>query len=587
MFVVFLHTQEGTAAMEKGFSGTHRAAILRGMMENTYDLLVIGGGITGAGIALDAQSRGLRTALVEMQDFAAGTSSRSTKLVHGGLRYLKQLEVKVVAEVGKERAIVYENGPHVTTPEWMLLPIYEGGTFGKLSTSIGLRVYDYLAGVRSSERRKMLNVQETLHKEPLLKRKGLKGGGYYVEYRTDDARLTIEVMKKAVELGAKAVNYTKVEELIYEAGKLVGAVVVDQLSGEAYSIRASRVVNAAGPWVDTLREKDRSRHGKTLHLTKGIHLVFDQKRFPLHQAIYFDTPDGRMVFAIPRDGKAYVGTTDTTYKGDIVHPRMTLEDRAYVLKAVNFMFPELNLTEADVESSWTGLRPLIHQEGKDPSEISRRDEIFISDSGLISIAGGKLTGYRKMAELVVDKVAALRLEDVVRGVREKDDELEERGKLAARTISISTTKSIKISGGDVGGSARYETFVKEKVYLGKKLGLTGQEAEKLVRRLGSNVDEVYAYLAKHRTEAEAYSLEPDVLASLMYAIEREMVVKPIDFFIRRTGALFFDIGWVQRWKEPVIAYMVEYFQWTSEQAKAYSEELEQELRYAVVPLEKE
>ncbi len=181
-----------------------------------FDITIIGGGITGAGIALDAANRGMKVALVEMQDYAAGTSSRSTKLVHGGLRYLKQYEVKMVAEVGKEREIVYENAPHVTTPEWMLLPIHKGGTFGRFSTSIGLRVYDYLAGVKKLERRKMLSSSETLEKEPLVKREGLKGGGYYVEYRTDDARLTIETMKKAVEHGAAALNYVKAEHFIYE-----------------------------------------------------------------------------------------------------------------------------------------------------------------------------------------------------------------------------------------------------------------------------------------------------------------------------------------------------------------------------------
>jgi glycerol-3-phosphate dehydrogenase len=552
------------------FSGLKRTEILQKMAEQRFDLIVIGGGITGAGIALDAQSRGLRTALVEMQDFAAGTSSRSTKLVHGGLRYLKQLDVKVVAEVGKERAIVYENGPHVTTPEWMLLPFYKGGTFGKLSTSLGLRVYDFLAGVKRSERRRMFGPGETLSHEPLLKKNELQGGGYYVEYRTDDARLTIEVMKKAVELGAMAVNYAKVEELLVEDGKLVGVRVVDQMGGResSYSLYASKIVNAAGPWVDTLREMDHSKHGKTLHLTKGVHLVFDQSRFPLRQAIYFDTPDGRMVFAIPRDGKTYVGTTDTNYKGDIVNPRITVADRTYVLHAANEMFPSLGLTEADVESSWTGLRPLIHQEGKDPSEISRRDEIFISDSGLISMAGGKLTGYRKMAETVVDKIAAM---------------LAAEGKAPA-ALPPSRTRTLPISGGDVGGSAKLAPFLQSKVSQGLRLGLTEAEAALLARRYGSNVDAVYELLEQHREEAAERGLPAAVLAALVYAIEREMVVKPADFFIRRTGALFFDIAWAKQWKAPVTAFLAERFGWDEAQTSANTAELEQMLHDAVNPL---
>ncbi|KEF39728.1 glycerol-3-phosphate dehydrogenase [Schinkia azotoformans MEV2011] len=286
------------------FSALNRKEMIGQLKSETYDVLVIGGGITGAGIALDAQTRGIKTALVEMQDFAAGTSSRSTKLVHGGLRYLKQFEVKMVAEVGKERAIVYENGPHVTTPEWMLLPMHKGGTFGKFSTSIGLRVYDYLAGVKKSERRSMLSADQTLEKAPLVKKEGLKGGGYYVEYRTDDARLTIEVMKAAHEKGAALCNYTKVIKLSYENGKVVGALVEDQLTGEQYEIRVKLVVNASGPWVDEIRDLDKSKNGKVLQLTKGVHLVIDQSKFPLKQAVYFDTPDGRMVFAIPREGKA-------------------------------------------------------------------------------------------------------------------------------------------------------------------------------------------------------------------------------------------------------------------------------------------
>jgi len=303
--------------MKATFSGIQRSVLLKEMAGESFDLLVIGGGITGCGVALDAESRGIHTCLIEMQDFAEGTSSRSTKLIHGGLRYLKQFEVRLVAEVGKERAIVYENAPHVTSPIWMLLPIYENGTFGKMTTSFGLKVYDFLAGVRKDEKRSMLTREETLKKEPLLKRDGLKGSGYYVEYRTDDARLTLEVIKEAVVRGTKAINYVKAEELLYdEYGVIVGVRAIDQITGESVDIFAKKVVNATGPWADTIREKDHSKEGKTLHLTKGVHIVFDAKRFPLNNAVYFDTPngDGRMVFAIPRGGKVYVGTTDTNYE---------------------------------------------------------------------------------------------------------------------------------------------------------------------------------------------------------------------------------------------------------------------------------
>lgn len=547
------------------FSGARRGDALQGMEQEVFDVLVIGGGITGAGIALDAQTRGMRTALIEMQDFAAGTSSRSTKLVHGGLRYLKQFEVKMVAEVGKERAIVYENGPHVTTPERMLLPIYEGGTFGLFSTSIGLKLYDFLAGVVRSERRSMLSREEALRREPLLKREGLKGGGYYVEYRTDDARLTMEVMKRAVEAGASVVNYAKAEELVYEGGKLAGVKAVDRIGGGEYTIRARVVVNATGPWVDTLRELDRSKQGKTLRLTKGVHLVFDGARFPLRQAVYFDTPDGRMVFAIPRDGKTYVGTTDTDYSADTAHPTMTVEDRAYIVGAANFMFPELGLTEADVESSWAGLRPLIYQEGKSPSEVSRRDEIFVSPSGLVTIAGGKLTGYRKMGEHIVDLLAK-RLGEQGRG-----------------PFPASRTRTMPISGGDVGGPDGFAGHVARMTEQGVRQGLPRDAAERLARRYGSNARRLFELAAARADEAKLRGMPAELFAEVVYAVEHEMAVTPADFFIRRTGALYFNIAWVQRWKSSVIEAMGDLLGYTDEQRREYEAELEKQLRDAVSP----
>src|SRR5690625_2958603 len=208
-------------------SSHKRAQAIQALQQKELDLLVIGGGITGAGISLDATKRGMNTGLIEMQDFGAGTSSRSTKLVHGGLRYLKQFEVGLVAEVGKERAIVYENGPHVTTPEWMMLPFYKGGTFGPLSTNIGLRIYDFLAGVKKQERRKMLKPEEALTKEPLLQPKQLKGAGYYVEYKTDDARLTIEVLKKSIQVRTNSLNYIKTTTILDEDKDRINGVLTE------------------------------------------------------------------------------------------------------------------------------------------------------------------------------------------------------------------------------------------------------------------------------------------------------------------------------------------------------------------------
>lgn len=545
----------------KQFSVFNRAKHLEQMAAQQLDILVIGGGITGAGIALDAAARGLKLGLIEMQDFAGGTSSRSTKLVHGGLRYLKQFEIGVVAEVGKEREIVYENGPHVTTPEWMLLPLYKGGSFGKFSTSIGLRVYDFLAGVKKHERRKMLSVEQTLAKEPLLKRDGIKGGGYYVEYRTDDARLTIEVMKKASELGSLAVNYAKAEHLIYDAQKkVIGVAVRDLLSGKLYEIHAKKIINATGPWVDDIREMDNSKKGKTLRLTKGVHLVFDNSRFPLGQAVYFDVPDGRMVFAIPREGKTYFGTTDTNYTSDTVNPVTTEADRKYLIDAANQMFPSLKLTLKDIESSWAGLRPLIQQEGKDPSEISRRDEIFVSDSGLISIAGGKLTGYRKMAEDVVNKSVELM----------QKEGLNTPG-------SYTNTRHIPISGGDFGGSAKMQAYVQQEISAGMKLGLTKQDATMLASRFGTNAKVVWNITTEAIAWGKGFGLDALPAIMLQYAIQYEMAAKPVDYFIRRTGDMFFRVAEVEKWREPVLRAMASEFDWTEAQTAEYTRELDRKI----------
>ncbi|WP_342514314.1 glycerol-3-phosphate dehydrogenase/oxidase [Sporosarcina sp. FSL K6-1522] len=539
-------------------SAVERHVTFDTMASKEFDVLVIGGGITGAGIALDAATRGLKVALVEMKDFASGTSSRSTKLVHGGLRYLKQFEIKEVAELGKERAIVYENGPHVTTPEWMLLPFHKGGTFGKFSTSFGLRVYDFLAGVKKSERRTMLSVEETIRRVPIVKKEGLLGGGVYVEYRTDDARLTMEVIKAASSNGAVIANYAKAEKFIYDAqNKAVGAEIVDTLTGKTVAIQAKKIVNATGPWVDKVRELDGSKSNKHLILSKGVHLVFDQKAFPLQQAVYFDTTDGRMVFAIPRDGKTYVGTTDTFYDGDPVTMDITQEDRDYIMGAIRYMFPDLSITEAAIESGWAGVRPLIHEEGKNPSEISRKDEIWESEKGLITIAGGKLTGYRKMAETVVDMIVSK-----LNGTGDNK-------------WGSCITKNLPISGGDVGGSANLPRFLDGKVQQAQGLGLTEQEGRKLAKMYGSNVERVFAYLQDEGTRL------PKVLyAQMMYAIHHEMAAKPTDFFIRRTGDLLFDVATVHEWKEQVISEMVKIFGWTEQQRTDYEKELQQEIIYA-------
>lgn len=493
------------------FSVKNRPEILEKLQSETFDILVIGGGITGVGIALDAIGRGLKVALIEKQDFAAGTSSRSTKLIHGGLRYLKQLEFGLVREVGHERKIVYRNAPHIVEPERMLLPITEDGSFGKSSASVGIYAYDWLVGVKSSERRVVLNKEKSLSREPLLKKKGLEAGVVYWEYRTDDARLVAEVAKTAASDGALLLNYCQFDSFVYTDNVVSGVHSTDLRTDNSFEIKARKTINAAGPWVDDVRVSDEEIKGKRLHLTKGVHLVFDHSRLPLKQSVYFDVSDGRMVFAIPRGEATYVGTTDTNYDGQMERPNITKEDVEYILNAANDVFEIEPLTKSDIRSSWAGLRPLIHEDGKSPSELSRKDEIFISDRGLISIAGGKLTGYRKMAERTVD-LALKQLHDEFNVPR-----------------AASKTHGRKLAGGKFHSYRAFLSDLGETPYSDKHI-------YNLYHRFGSNTFEILKLVDNTEKDVDLALL----LAELQYAVSEEMVTDLSDFLIRRTGRLYFE-----------------------------------------------
>jgi glycerol-3-phosphate dehydrogenase len=527
------------------------------MAESELDVLVIGGGITGAGIALDASRRGLQVGLLEKSDFGSGTSSRSTKLIHGGLRYLKQGEVKLEREVGRERAILYKNAPHLVTAAPMLLPIYKGGTYGYLASSIGLYIYDWLAGVERNERRKMLNRDETLKHEPLLKRDGLKGSGLYYEYRTDDARLTLDIMKTAWHQGANIVNYAQVTEFIYRGGKAAGVKVEDRISGETYELFAKAIVNATGPWVDGVRQLDGSLQGKRLYLTKGVHLVVAYDKLPVKQSAYFDTPDGRMVFVIPRDGITYIGTTDTAYKLSIDQPRTTEEDRDYLLRAVNAMFPDVKLEEKDVLSHWAGLRPLIYEEGKGPSELSRKDEIFISESGLITIAGGKLTGFRKMAEKVVDLVA------------------EKLSPVTGRQYPSCTTDQVIVSGGERMGHEDYADCKKELLQKGVELGIAAAAAQEWIDTYGTNTLKIYERVANMAEKGQPLSAELLLQAQIDYSLDEEMTATAADFLRLRTGWTYFQVKKADACAEAVLRIMADKLGWSEGQLSQQRQSVQQ------------
>jgi glycerol-3-phosphate dehydrogenase len=526
------------------FSVLNRNNQLEKIRTEIFDLTIIGGGITGAGIALEASSRGLNVCLIEKNDFASGTSNKSTKLIHGGLRYLKQFEIGLVKESGSERAILHNLAPHLVIPEKMLLPMIEGGSHGKMITSLGLMVYDFLADVDDDDKRKMLDKKKTLKKEPLLDENDVLGSGYYSEYRTDDARLTIEILKTAAQFGATIINYFEMKSFNYTDSKVDNIECVDHCTRERLTITAKHYVSATGPWVDVIRKKDVSINHKHLHLTKGVHIVFPHEKLPVKQAIYFDVADGRMIFAIPRGRTTYVGTTDTNYSGNLDRIVTTKSDATYLLNAINHTFPTVNLNIKDIESSWAGLRPLIHEDDKDPSELSRKDEIFVSDSGLISIAGGKLTGYRKMAHRVVETV------------------LKAMSKDEKKAIKKSTTEFIPLVAPTLSSSKEVKTYVK---HLKKELAEFGIEqiyyATYLGAAFGKNADKI---LEKAKTFSTGSPKERLIRAELWYAVHFEMAHSLADFFVRRTSSLYFNINSIHKYLDVVVNDFKNYLDWDAD-----------------------
>lgn len=537
------------------FSILDRDKHLEILKTETFDLAIIGGGVTGAGIALDAASRGLKVCLIEKNDFASGTSNKSTKLIHGGLRYLSQFEIGLVHESGSERAIVHKLAPHLVIPEKMLLPLVEGGTYGKIMTSIGLKVYDFLADVEDEDKRLMLNKEETLALEPLLNKALIIGSGLYSEYRTDDARLTIEILKKAASYGATIVNYCEMLSFNYDDNSKIKSLnCEDHNTDGSFKIKAKSYVSAAGPWVDTLRTKDNSLNNKRLHLTKGVHIVFPHKKLPIKQSLYFDVVDGRMVFAIPRGRVTYVGTTDTNYSGNLERVITTKADADYLLKAVNKTFPRVHVTINDIESNWAGLRPLIHEEGKDPSELSRKDEIFISDSGLISIAGGKLTGYRKMAHRVMEAVLKTMNKDYIRNFKKSET--------AHISLVNPTLKSLQ----EVNA---YQSKIEKEL---TDLGATDSyHAWYLCTNYGKQSDMI---INKSKDFKNDNALERLIRAELWYTVNYEMANSLVDFFVRRTGRLYFNIISIKMYLEIVIKDMTLYLDWDKEKIASEKEKIE-------------
>lgn len=482
-----------------------------------FDLLVIGGGITGAGVALDAASRGLSVALVDKCDFASGTSSRSTKLIHGGLRYLKQLHFGLVREALRERALLFNLAPHLCKPAPFLVPVYSQHGRSPLGNSrlklgLGLWLYDLLSGRHNARSHRWVNADGALEMAPLLSPHGLRGGFVYYDCITNDSRLVIEVIRAAANHGAVVANYASVIELLETSGRITGAVVRDALTDRQLTIRASRTINASGVWSDEVRSLGGSA-GKRLRPSKGIHVVVPAERLGNRAAVLIPSIQGdRFLFAIPWCGRTIIGTTDADYAGDLDEPVAEAREIREVIESVARSFPDSSLTVKDIISTFAGLRPLARGKGASTSDVSRKEEIIESESGLISIVGGKLTTYRRMAERVVDLA--------VRRLREA-------GRNLPPSANRSATETIELPGAGA--------LPSKPEALALEYGVGPETVAHLMRTYGAECRKVLEITRESEQFKRPMTDElPHIEAEAAYSMRFEMAVTVDDVLSRRT-----------------------------------------------------
>jgi len=472
--------------------------------DEVFDVFVIGGGINGAAVARDAVLRGMSVALVERSDFAAGTSSRSSKLIHGGVRYLEQGDVALVLEACRERDLLRSKlAPHLVRAQPFVFPIYRDDAMPAWQLRIGLLMYDLLAGFRNVHMHRMLSPAGLMEREPALLSDGLTGGALYYDCWTDDARLTVETAIAARTGGAAVINQAEVVALEKDsAGQLAIAVVRDRLTNAETRVRARCFVNVTGPWLDHVRRLDDPGAPSRLMLTKGVHAIFDRDRIGNRDAVVIrGATDDRVMFAIPWQRQTLVGTTDTFYEGDPAAVCATREDVDYLLASVNRAFPRADVTARDIINTYAGLRPLVAPEDEqDESDISREDEIFESPTGLISLGGGKLTTHRHVAERIVDLVARR----IGRRV----------GK--CRTASVPLPAGIDVAPGVVADAPP----ANGEEHLRRRYGALAPEVATLVRDDASLAAPVVHDL-------------PELRAEVAWAVEREMANTLEDVLTRR------------------------------------------------------
>jgi glycerol-3-phosphate dehydrogenase len=489
---------------------------LDALTDGTFDLLILGGGITGAGVALDAALRGFRVALIDKGDFASGTSSVSSKLIHGGLRYLEHAGFHLVYEALRERRLLLNNAPHLVHPLRFLIPFYRGARVSPWKWRAGLTLYDLLAGAGNVARSHPLPLALMRAECPDLKPASLVGGAVYHDAQMDDARLCLDVVSTAAARGACVANYVEVLSFEKAGGTIVGVRAVDRAGGAELRIRARQVLNATGPWVDAVCRLAGDAGGPHLRPTKGVHLVAPDRG--LTSAYLFLHPaDGRVLFVIPWMGKTLIGTTDTHCDAPPDALTVTSEEIAYLLEAHNHFF-DRPLAPGDVLGSFVGLRPLIRSGPGAPSALTREFRLFRSPSGFLSVAGGKYTTYRHMAQVITDEVA--------RGFG---------------TRRLCRTRTCKLNGAPL---VPWREFMSaETEALAGRHGLSTLAARHLVLRYGRRAGDVAAYLEKDPRLAEPIVQgEPDMRVELAYQRDHEMALFPADHWLRRTRLGLFYPG---------------------------------------------
>ncbi len=526
-------------------SSLERPALLDRLEQEVFDVVVIGGGITGAGVAREAALRGLRVALLEAHDFAAGTSSRSSKLIHGGLRYLAMGDVALVRKAALERKQVFRLAPHLAERRWMVFPARS--YFGLVKMRAGITTYEKLGEVAAEDRHRNWNREALEQEEPLLNRKRYKYACAYREYLTDDARLVLANLRDAARHGALAINYAAVDRILVEAGRACGVEAECRESGRRLRVRAHCIINAAGPWVEAVQRLEEPAARPFLHLSKGIHFAFPAKRAPLRNMLALNTDDGRIVFVIPRGSVVYVGTTDTTYtRGSQLWPEVTREDVEYLLAPLHRDLNVAPLRPEEITSAWAGLRPLIAEPGKRPSDLSRRDEILIGPAKVVTIAGGKLTGYRPMAKAALDKVA--QLFELELGPPHREEPPLPGGDFA----------------GEIPGLSRS---------LSRDYGLPPACSERLARSYGSEAGEVLK-------GGQAPLVEGGCIlrGEVTWAVEVEGALTLEDLLYRRVRTALFDPDFREALVEPAADEMAKLLSWAAARRQQEVEQVRARLR---------